>query len=256
MVFNSFDLLFEKDFSDVIINASIDNQGRVAVLTERYGYKGLLTVFSNSFEERFLWYSADTYLIDVVFTSKNSVSVITITQNMEDINTVIYSLNFSAGEERSKVTAFNAFPLSSAGKNDGSIEIVSDTGLVSFRNGGCNVIYSYGSHTPYKVFQSDKYSVIAYKLNSQNDVYSVCVTDITGNIQFETTVHNLRDVSAVSDTIFVLTADRFIAYDRTGAIMADSEPGTGVTAIVPGRQKLVLYGPETAYIYSMSDILK
>ena len=39
-VFNSFDLLFEYEFSEIIINASVDNGGRVAVLTEKYGYKG------------------------------------------------------------------------------------------------------------------------------------------------------------------------------------------------------------------------
>jgi len=256
MVFNSFDLLFEKEFSDVIINASIDEQGRVAVLTERYGYKGLLTVFNSSFEERFLWYSADTYLIDVMFTATNTVSVVTISQNMENIDTVVYNLNYSVGEERSKVTSLNAFPYSAAGKNDGSVEIVSDTGLVSFRNGGSNAVYSYGSRTPYKFYQSDKYTVIAYMLFSQNDLYSVCVTDITGNVQFETTVQDLRSVSAVSDTILVLTSDSFIIYDRTGTILAETKAEPGVIEIVPGRQKIVLYGAEKAYIYSVSDILK
>lgn len=255
-VYNSFDLLFEKEFSDIIINASVDSSGRIAVITEKYGYKGQLTVFNTSFEERFLWYSADAYLVDVAFTSTNSVAVVSVAQNMENIDTVVYTLNYSAGEERSKVVSQNAFPLSVAKKNDGSVEILSETGLISFRSGGCNTVYSYGSRVPYKFFQSDKYTVFAYDLNTPDNHFSVYVTDITGNKQFETIVENVKSISAFADTIFVLTSEKLLAFDRTGAVVSEAEVPVGVTEIVAGKQNCVLYGAEKAHIISTAIIVK
>ncbi len=255
-VYNSFDLLFEKEFSDVIINADIDDSGRIAVITEKYGYKGQLTVFNTSFEERFLWYSADSYLVDVAFTSTNSVSVVSVVQNMENIDTVVYSLNYSAGEERAKVVSQSTFPISVSKKNDGSVEILSETGLVSFRSGGCNTVYSYGSRVPYKFHQSDKYTVFAYDLNTPNKHFSVYVTDITGNKQFETIVENVKSVSAFSDTIFVLTSEKLLAFDRTGTVVSEISVSEGVTDIVAGKQKCILYGSEKAYIVSTAIIVK
>ena len=255
-VYNSFDLLFEKEFSDVIINADIDDSGRIAVITEKYGYKGQLTVFNTSFEERFLWYSADSYLVDVAFTSTNSVSVVSVVQNMENIDTVVYSLNYSAGEERAKVVSQSTFPISVSKKNDGSVEILSETGLVSFRSGGCNTVYSYGLRVPYKFHQSDKYTVFAYDLNTPNKHFSVYVTDITGNKQFETIVENVKSVSAFSDTIFVLTSEKLLAFDRTGTVVSEISVSEGVTDIVAGKQKCILYGSEKAYIVSTAIIVK
>ncbi len=255
-VYNSFDLLFEKEFSDVIINADIDDSGRIAVITEKHGYKGQLTVFNTSFEERFMWYSADDYLVDVYFTGTHSVSVVSVAQNLENIDTVVYTVNYSAGEERSRITSRNVFPLAVAEKNDGSIEILSETGLVSFRSGGCNTVYSYGARTPYKFYQSDKYTVFAYDLHTQNDHYSIYVTDITGNKQFETIVENVRSVSAFADTIFVLTGNKLLSFDRTGTVVFEKEIPEGMTGIVVGKQKCVLYGAEKAYILSISDIVK
>ena len=255
-VYNSFDFLFEKEFSDDIINADIDDSGRIAVITEKYGYKGQLTVFNTSFEERFLWYSADSYLVDVAFTSTNSVSVVSVVQNMENIDTVVYSLNYSAGEERAKVVSQSTFPISVSKKNDGSVEILSETGLVSFRSGGCNTVYSYGSRVPYKFHQSDKYTVFAYDLNTPNKHFSVYVTDITGNKQFETIVENVKSVSAFSGTIFVLTSEKLLAFDRTGTVVSEISVSEGVTDIVAGKQKCILYGSEKAYIVSTAIIVK
>lgn len=255
-VYNSFDLLFEKEFSDIIINATVDDSGCVAVITEKYGYKGQLTVFNTSFEERFLWYSADAYLVDVAFTSTNTVAVVSVVQNMENIDTVVYSLNYSAGEERSKVVSYSAFPLSVAKKNDASVEILSETGLISFRSGGCNSIYSFKSRIPYKFYQSDKYTVFAYDLNTSDNHFSVYVTDITGNKQFETIVENIKAVSAFSDMIFVLTNNKLLSFDRTGAVVSETDVPAGVTDIVAGKQKCVLYGAEKAYIVSTSIIVK
>lgn len=256
-VYDSFDILFEKEFSDVIINATVDNDGRVAVLTEKYGYKGLLTVFGKSFEEKFMWYSAESYLVDVAFTTTNSVAVVSIVSNMENIDTVVYTLNYSVGEERSKVTYSNVFPLSVVKKSDNSIEILSESGLVSFRNGGSNLIYSYGARVPEKFYQGDKYTVFAYELHSQDEWYTVYVTDITGNKQFEVSLQNVVSVCSFADTIFVLTSDSIISFDRTGAVVSQNDTlSSDLTGIVPGKQKCIVYGADKAYILFTSDLLK
>ena len=255
-VFNSFDLLFEKEFSEVIINAAIDKSGKIAVLTDKNGYKGQLILFDSSFRERFLWYSADTYLIDAAFTSTNTISVVTVGQELENLNTVVYSLNYSAGEEREIVTSKGIFPISVSMKSDGSIEVLSETGLVSFRSGGCSTVYSYGSQQPHRYYQGDKYTVISHKIAAQNDSYTVSAFDIVGNRVFENLFNNVRSVSSVSDTVFVLTSDTFYILDAAGNTVSEIEAPAGVTGIVPGRRKVVLYGAEKAYIYSMSDLLK
>ena len=175
---------------------------------------------------------------------------------MENIDTVVYSLNYSAGEERAKVVSQSTFPISVSKKNDGSVEILSETGLISFRSGGCNTVYSYGSRVPYKFHQSDKYTVFAYDLNTPNKHFSVYVTDITGNKQFETIVENVKSVSAFSDTIFVLTSEKLLAFDRTGTVVSEISVSEGVTDIVAGKQKCILYGSEKAYIVSTAIIVK
>ena len=255
-VFNSFDLLFEYEFSELIINASVDNSGRVAVLTEKYGYNGQLTLFDGSFKERFLWYSADTYPIDVAFTSTNTLSVVTIAQEYENLNTVVYTHNYSAGEERGNITSQGTFPLSVTMKSDGSVEVMSESGLVSFRSGGCNTVYTYGTRTPHRFYQGGKYTVISYRNSAQNDTYTVCAVDIAGNRLFEQDFQNVRAVSALSDAIFVLTSDSFFVLDATGTPVSRTDAPAGVTGIVPGRRKLILYGAEKAFIYNVTDFLK
>jgi hypothetical protein len=255
-VFNSFDLLFEKEFSDIIINATIDNSGKIAVLTDKNGYKGQLIYFDSSFKERFLWYSADTYPIDVAFTSTNTVSVVTVAQELENLNTVVYYLNYAAGEERGNIVSKGTFPISVAMKSDASIEVLSESGLVSFRSGGCSTVYNYGSQLPHRYYQGDKYTVISHKLSAQNDSYTVSAFDVAGNRLFENLFSNVRSVSSFSDTVFVLTTDTFYILDSTGNTVSETEAPAGVTGIVPGRYKIVLFGAEKAYIYTMSDFLK
>lgn len=255
-VFNSFDLLFEKEFPDVIINAAIDNSGKIAVLTDKNGYKGQLVYFDSSFKERFLWYSADTYPVDLAFTSTNTVSVVTVAQELENLNTVVYSLNYVAGEERGNIVSKETFPISVSMKSDGSIEVLSESGLVSFRSGGCNTVYNYGSQLPHRYYQGDKYTVISHKLSAQNDSYTVSAFDVAGNRIFENLFSNVRSVSSISDTVFVLTSDTFYILDSSGNTVSETEAPAGVTGIVPGRYKIVLFGAEKAYIYTMSDFLK
>ena len=68
---------------------------------------------------------------------------------------MVYSLNYVAGEERGNIVSKETFPISVSMKSDGSIEVLSESGLVSFRSGGCNTVYNYGSQLPHR--DSGKY---------------------------------------------------------------------------------------------------
>ena len=169
---------------------------------------------------------------------------------------MVYSLNYSAGEERGNITSQGTFPLAVTMKNDGSVEVLSESGLVSFRSGGCNTVYSYGTRTPHRFYQGGKYTVISYRNSAQSDSYTVCATDVAGNRIFEREFKNVRAVSAISEAIFVLTSDSFFVLDATGTPVSKTDAPAGVTGIVPGRQKLILFGAEKAYIYNVTDFLK
>lgn len=64
-VYNSFDQVFALELEEPIINASLNDSGALIVAHKAEGYKSQLTLYDTGFNERYKWYSAGSYLLDV-----------------------------------------------------------------------------------------------------------------------------------------------------------------------------------------------
>lgn len=73
---NSFANVSSKSFPNKIINASMSENGSFLVVTECEGYKALVTVFDSSFNEKFLLYSAQNYILDAELSNDGQVLAI------------------------------------------------------------------------------------------------------------------------------------------------------------------------------------
>ena len=80
-MFDGSQVIFRLTSEDPIISAEISESGRFAVCTGDSGYKGRVTVYSETGDELFRWYSGEGYVLSAALpASGNELAVLTVTE--------------------------------------------------------------------------------------------------------------------------------------------------------------------------------
>ncbi len=255
-VYDSFDKLKEKTFENSIINAAVSESGYVAVITEAYGYKGMVTILDNDLNEVMQWYSADYYLMYLGFTKKNTVSVITVVPNNENIDTYVVDLNYKTGEERKVICAENRFPMAAYVKHDNNLEVISDTDILTFRGDDFTPIYRYGSADIYSYRQFDEYCAIISLTDSVKQIYRLTVIDTVGNIKFEKIVESYKDIQFFNDYFFILSDGKITTVGLGGQEVGLTAVDPEIYKILVSRGFALLVKPEQLNIMGSSELFE
>ena len=250
---NSFDMLHTKTFSEKIINASVSDEGYVAVVTETYGYKARVTVLNNKLQELYYWYSSKTNVVDVVFSTSNVISVIGIVSDHENIDTVVHRINFHTGEEQKTYTVNDAFPLAIKKKNDNSIELITDSGIYSVRNDGYRPIYQYINTGIDCYWQDEKHTVFSITENAASRLCQVEAISSTGNVLFRKYYTDVKSVSCYYDVFLILAEDCLYVLDSTGAQLYAAPVPSSAGKICANRDALYVTGASFAQRIDISD---
>ncbi len=255
-VYDSFNKVNEKTFENSIINVAVSESGYVAVITEAYGYKGMVTILDKDLKEIMQWYSADYYLLYLGFTQKNTVSVITVVPNKENIDTYVINLNYKTGEERSVICAENRFPLDVYVKHDNTLEIVSDTDIISLREDEYSSNYRYGSAEIYTYRQFDEYCAIISLTDSVKQIYRLTVVDTDGNIKFERIVESYKDIQFFNGYFFILSDSKITTVGVGGQEVGLTEVDPDVYKILVSRGFALFIKPEQLNIINSAELFE
>jgi len=255
-VFDSFDQITEKTFKNNILNVAVSDSGYTAVITEEYGYKGLVTVYNDDFKEVMQWYSADYYLMYLGFTQRNTVSVVAVKPNNENIDTYVIDLNYKVGEERRVVCAENRFPMSAYVKNDSFLEIVSDLDIITFRDEGYETLFNYGSAEILTYKQFDQYTVVVAVEDSVKNLYRITVIDTDGNKEFEKIFIGYRDIEFFNGYFFVLGNGTVTTVGLEGQEVGLLQVSPDVFKILVSRGFALLIEPEQINEIDSSELFE
>jgi len=255
-VYDSFDKVNEKSFDNTIINAAVNDDGYIAVITEAYGYKSMVSVLDNNLKELIQWYSSEYYLMYLGFTHRNTVSVIAVKPNKENIDTYVININYKTGDIRSIVCAENRFPLDVYVKDDNNLEIVSDIDILTFRGDEYSSIYQYGSAEIYSYIQFDEYSVVVSVTDSVKQLYKLTVIDTVGNVKFEKIISGYKDIQFFNDFFFILSDGYVTTVGTNGQEVGLTEVPSEVYKILISRGFGILVSPERLNIISSAELFE
>lgn len=255
-VYDSFSSVFETTFDGNIINAEISDDGYLAVITDAYGYKGMVTVFSPEFKEKMKWYSADYYLMYARFTKRNTLSVVSVRSNKENTDLYVVNLNYITATERLTVCDEDRFPLSCLVKNDNTLEVITDKDIVTVRNESYNSIFDYGASGVYNYSQFSECTAVVYLEDSVMQSYRIVVLDNVGNIMFTQYVTGFVSAAYFNGYIFLVCKDGIITVDSDGSEICRTEVPEDVCRILISEGSTLLVGAEKATLIDTSELIK
>jgi hypothetical protein len=245
-VADSFNILHSMTFNDNIINVTVGDNGYLAVITDSFGYKGMVTVLNKDFETIYKWSSSSHYLIDSVFSSNDIISVISVISEKENLNTVVYRINYNNGKELNEYVAEDRFPISVNKKNDNSIEIVTDNDIISIRGDGYNVLYKYGQMPVNSFMQDERNTIISKVADATSRQFVVEAINSVGNLRFTKNFIDVKSISCFYDVYLVLAENNLYVLDNTGNVVYSEEVTSGANKVIANRNIALVIGSNFA----------
>lgn len=245
---NSFRILCSRNEEGDIINGSVSDDGYVSVASERKNAKGCVTVYNTDGLDLVRWEDTKNYLLDSFFLGKNRLAVVSLAANREKTDTVFTVFNFKNGELLTSVASPDTFPLAMARKGDERVELLTDSGVISFDGEKPTLTYTYSQPSPNVFRQREDATMISYHTLAG----SVLVEAISaeGNVLFGAEFPNVLSLDCCGDRFFVLTASELFVLDEKGTILTSLK--TTATQILASAEITLLRGDSFAEVLELS----
>ncbi len=137
-------VLFEKEFDNNIVNASISSDGWLSVVTNDQRYAGKLTVWDSTYEEEvFSWSASNEYIIcGSVDAGSKTIAAASISANASgEIVTTVHVFTTEAAVELSSKEFINAAVMSLEHDGNGDIKLICDS-MAALLDRNCNILGS------------------------------------------------------------------------------------------------------------------
>ena len=212
-LFNSFRAVCSGTESGNIINAAVHSSGYVSIASEREDVKGCITVYNGKGIALTRWKSKH-YLLDSFFLEKNSLAVVSLSSDREKTNTVFTVFDYKSGEVSASVSVPDTFPLAMCRKENGSLEILTDTGALSFDGKEALRIHTYPEPSPGIFYQGDEATMVSFPTASGNSLVE-CFSQ-TGELLFAVNYPSVLSLGCSGGYYFVLTPTELFILDSAG----------------------------------------
>lgn len=239
--------------NESIITASVSDNGYFAVVTEAYGYNARVTVYNKNMEVLYYWLSSETYVLDVVFSASDVISVIGITPNKENIDIHVHRINFRTSEIQKEYVIEDSFPLGIKQKNDNSCEILTDGGIYSVRSDFARKINSDITASTITFYQDNRNTILLTYIDSALDEYSVTAFSSTGTKYFNLNMVGVSDVCCYYDVFLILCDTQLYVIDTDGTTLYTVEITGQYNLIRANREALFLIGYSSAEKIDISE---
>ena len=212
-VFDSFRRLCSGTEEGDIINGSVSDDGYVAIASEREVAKGCVTVYNTEGLALARW-NSQHYLLDSFFFSKSRLTVVSLASAREKTDTVFTVFDFKSGEVIRSVSAPDTFPLAMEPKKDGTLELLTATGALSFDGNVATLIYSYPEPSPGVYRQRKDYTMISY--HTLSGAVLVQAMGSNGTLLFSAEYPSVLSLDCSGDRFFVLTDTELVVLNSSG----------------------------------------
>lgn len=255
-VYNSFDQVFALELEEPIINASLNDSGALIVAHKAEGYKSQLTLYDTGFNERYKWYSAGSYLLDVdVYGNCKQFAAagITLGESQVQCEILLFDANDTAPYKRIPIDA--AFVYDIKYMNKDSLRVITDTGwyLIDTATGDFLQLsqYSRASLLHYDasadrmafVFAGDRRGRSTLSL-TETATGSAVTVEISGTV---------LDVACHNSYTAVLTDRSLLCYSNMGELISESAVESGEQGVLAADgQYVVLTGKRHARYVKIS----
>lgn len=212
---DTFTVLCSGTEAEPLISASLSDDGYFALATEKFEYKGCVTVYTLKGTALARW-NSDTYLTETFFTSRNQLTAVSLLSENEKISTVFSVLDFRKGEIVASATADGAVPYGLAKKSDGTVEMLSSSGSWIFDGTSVTAVRSYPDASPGIFYQGASDTMICYPAAESGSFVEVFGAD--GKVLFTFRKENVLSLCCYRDLYFILAADGLTVTDASGAV--------------------------------------
>ncbi len=220
---NSFRVLCSGTEQGNILNGAVCDEGYFALAVERTEYKGSVTVYNTSGTDLSRW-NSDTYLMDAFFTSKNRLTIVSVSAEREKTHTVFTVFNYKKPEAEAVVTASDTFPLVLTGKENGNVEMLTATGVVQFDGETVSHPLTYQQSVPGIYSQSTYGTLLSYR--TMTGTVLVQGLSETGTPLFSVEYSSVLSLGCTKGYYFVLTPTTVDVLDSSGElVLQQSNPG-------------------------------
>ena len=182
--------------SDQIIEAAaVSDSGYFALLTRSEEAKFLVTVYNGSFKPVTKYYK-DKYVIDLALNKTGSEAAIV---SAATENSSVYcevSLLKIGTEETVSLKYDGLMPISARYADDGSLFVMCDTALLSFRDGEISWRHDFTGMTPVSFDIDKNTAAVTCSENAIGSVNAVLVFDINGNVLYNITLEHKISATA------------------------------------------------------------
>ena len=245
---NSFRILCSNSEEGDIINGSVSDDGYVSVASERKNAKGCVTVYNNEGLDLVRWEDTRNYLLDSFFLGKNRLAVVSLASNREKTDTVFTVFNYKSGEVLTSVASSDTFPLAMKGKGNGTVELLTHSGVISFDGETPKLLCTYSQPSPDVFRQGAEGTVISY--HTLSGTVLVEALSAEGKTLFTAEYPNVLSVDCYGDRYFVLTASELFVLDARGTVLL-SRPATA-SRVLASEEIVLLWGDSFAEVLEPS----
>ncbi len=204
-IYNSFSLLFEKNFPYVVQSVNLNSHGNFCVVTGEKSYHSAVFVFNNDFEKTYEWFSTDKFAVDASITDKNVLTISTV--RVEDGELVSDLLEMKVGKNKIEADFSMAgdLPIAHSTDRDGTL-LLTDSALKYIEDGKEVRSTVFYDSTIKKAIFSEELCAMLLDEVSVGVNHRVCIFNRQGeelnSPKFSVTV---RDIEIYEDYVFVLT---------------------------------------------------
>ena len=255
IVTNSFAVLFEKTFSDKIINASMNDSGYFAVVTQSDGYKSSVYVFNSKFEEIFKWDSLSRYIVDVEVAHNNdAIAVSTLYSEGEAIMPQINYFEFSDENISWSVDFDETVSPAISCKSDGTVCAIFEWGVCFIDNKGREKSRYQFEQNLVQNFDIDDEKYNAFVLShSVSGNSTLVVLDNNGIMISSTEIDEyIKSVDVMGDKVALLSANNVMALNiLSGKISWQRENSSNGVDVFFSDKSSVLVVSEISAVYNI-----
>ncbi len=249
-VYTSFANLAEIKTEQSIINASMNEQGYIAVATQADGYKSMVTLYNANFDKTYEYYSAEGYILNTDVYGKGK-------------QLACSSLVVSGGDSFCKVSVFDTSlesPLSETQINAGfifDIEYINKSKILAIADTGWYLIdtesgtivnsreYSSASLLGYSLDGADGAFIFSSSSNlSQLKIYDFLAdTEVVVDIQGKA-----QSVAANEGKIAVLSSEVLRCYNHSGDMLSSKPTEERSIVDISGNKVITVHSGGVSYI--------
>lgn len=220
MVISKNKTVYQQTLEDQILYANVSDEGYSAVVTKTDKYVSYLTIYDQYGEEIFNW-AGGKRVVDVSFKPQSSgCFVSTISAKNGTLLSTITSLDFTKEETIFETTMSETLIIRTTRCDNGDLWCIGDDRMFRVSSKG-EILWRYDYPDTILCYDSGA-EVCAFAFESAvKDEYTLSLLAKKENEPFRITLDNkVRSVKCVGDTVYVLTTNELLTYNKNGTNLA------------------------------------